>query len=88
MKARPERWTLGPNLDRASSDSKAMDSGLVECLRCGCQRRLGSAPIRVRAARECPRCGYLGWAPASELSEAVRRALRDEPVELRHSRVA
>ena len=31
----------------------------------------------------CPRCGYVGWAHASALTEDDRRALRELPVELR-----
>jgi hypothetical protein len=34
-------------------------------------------------ADECPRCGYVGWAESSELSELERRALRDRPLERR-----
>jgi hypothetical protein len=28
---------------------------------------------------ECPRCGYLGWAPAASLDERTRRLLRERP---------
>jgi len=31
-------------------------------------------------AGECPRCGYLGWAPSDAVTEDVRRQLRDVPV--------
>jgi Zn ribbon nucleic-acid-binding protein len=51
----------------------------VECLRCGERHRL----VRQRTLQlgECPRCGYLGWAEPRSLSEDLRRALRDVPVE-------
>jgi hypothetical protein len=32
---------------------------------------------------ECPSCGYVGWALAADLSEPVRRALRERPPEYR-----
>jgi hypothetical protein len=49
----------------------------VECLACGLQRLITEAP------GECARCGYLGWAPMEAVSEALRRSLRDVPVEAR-----
>ncbi len=60
----------------------------VECLRCGETRTVDSGPWRVLEADDCPRCHYVGWAPAGELSETLRRALRDRPPERRHLRVA
>lgn len=50
----------------------------VECLACGQPR--AAHPHR---AGECPRCGYLGWAYADDLSETERRALRDNPLPAR-----
>ena len=38
-------------------------------------------------AGECPRCGYLGWARANDLSENARQRLRDRPPEVRRLRV-
>ena len=35
---------------------------------------------KVVASCECPRCGYLGWARAGELSENTRRLLRERPL--------
>ncbi len=52
-------------------------TGARECLGCG-QLRVGNPP-----AAQCPRCGYLGWAPTRELTETTRRELRDHPIELR-----
>jgi ribosomal protein S27AE len=50
----------------------------VECLRCGTAR--SAAP---RDAGECSRCGYVGWAPSVDLSEPIRRLLRERPLEQR-----
>jgi hypothetical protein len=53
----------------------------VECLRCGETRVVECVPyLRVG---ECGRCGYLGWARSGELSEALRRLLRERPPERR-----
>ena len=60
-----------------------MESMTVECLRCGETHRLGHGPWRQLQSGECPRCGYLGWAPTASLSELERRALRDRPLERR-----
>ncbi len=49
----------------------------VECLSCGHQRAVEGEP------GECPRCSYLGWAPVDDLTEALRRRLRGQPVSLR-----
>jgi hypothetical protein len=49
-------------------------SRCVECLSCGLQR------LVAMDAGECPRCGYLGWAPSDAVTEDVRRQLRDVPV--------
>jgi hypothetical protein len=54
---------------------------LVECLRCGERRD------DLRQEPECPRCGYLGWARAVELTENIRKRLRDRPPESRRLRV-
>jgi hypothetical protein len=32
---------------------------------------------------ECARCGYVGWADAESLTEALRRALREHTVDQR-----
>jgi hypothetical protein len=48
------------------ADSGGMDEPVV-CLRCGKQRDDCDA--------ECPRCGYVGWAPAARLDEHERRLL-------------
>ncbi len=40
-------------------------------------------PASAQHAGECMRCGYVGWAPAEDLSEHTRRALRERPLESR-----
>lgn len=49
----------------------------MECLNCGKTRRVGDD------TGECIRCGYVGWADAESLTETLRRALRERPVERR-----
>jgi hypothetical protein len=49
----------------------------VECLSCGHQRVVEDDP------GECPRCGYVGWAPTDDLNETLRRRLRHRPVSSR-----
>jgi hypothetical protein len=36
---------------------------------------------------ECPRCGYVGWALVADLSDPVRRTLRERPPERRGRRL-
>ncbi len=60
-----------------------MDALAVECLRCGSTRVARRTVWRRFDAPECPRCGYLGWAPVLELTEGERKRLRDRPVETR-----
>jgi hypothetical protein len=60
-----------------------MESLVVECLRCGTIRLARRGAHTRLDAPECPRCGYLGWAPLPELTEVERGELRDHPVELR-----
>jgi DNA-directed RNA polymerase subunit RPC12/RpoP len=64
-----------------------MESLVVECLRCGSHREDEQSPLRNTNA-ECPRCGYVGWAPVGDLSERDRRALRQRPPERRRLRLA
>ena len=67
-----------------------MESLVVECLRCGSSREAETqpSPLRQVASPECPRCGYVGWAPVNALSERERRALRERPLERRRLRLA
>jgi hypothetical protein len=48
---------------------------MVECLNCGMRRTLPEA--------ECPRCTYVGWAWVAELSETLRRSLRERELPAR-----
>jgi DNA-directed RNA polymerase subunit RPC12/RpoP len=64
-----------------------MESLVVECLRCGSHRVKEQSPLR-KASAECPRCGYVGWAPVGDLSERERRALQQRPLERRRLRLA
>jgi hypothetical protein len=50
----------------------------VECLRCGDVREIAG-----RDAGECPRCEYVGWALVADLTEKLRRILRERPPERR-----
>jgi Zn ribbon nucleic-acid-binding protein len=63
-----------------------MDRVTVECLACGERRRAEQDDGGHVSAGECSRCGYVGWATPSDLSELVRRALRDFPPERRRLR--
>jgi hypothetical protein len=55
----------------------------VECLRCGGVRVVYPSADRNLDAGECPDCGYVGWALASDLGEAMRRLLQKRPLERR-----
>ncbi len=55
----------------------------AECLCCGQRRIVERGTLRLAGSTECPRCGYLGWAPAADLDESTRRALRSRPPERR-----
>ncbi len=63
-----------------------MASVTVECLGCGERRRVNDSGSGHIEAGECSRCGYVGWATPSDLSELIRRALRDFPLERRRLR--
>jgi Zn ribbon nucleic-acid-binding protein len=63
-----------------------MDHVTVECLGCGERRRVEGDESGHVQAGECSRCGYVGWAKPADLSELVRRALRDFPPERRRLR--
>jgi hypothetical protein len=39
--------------------------------------------VRGRDAGECPRCEYVGWALVADLTEKLRRVLRERPPERR-----
>ena len=71
---------------RAEEDER-MEPLVVECLRCGSHRATRTAPLR-QANQECPRCGYVGWAPVNDLTDQERRALQGRPLERRRLRLA
>jgi len=56
---------------------------LIECLCCGQQRPYTTGPGRHQESGECPRCRYVGWAFVEDVSESLRRVLRDRPPEYR-----
>ena len=60
-----------------------MEHLVVECLRCGSPRAVRRTVFRRLDVPECPRCGYLGWAPTLALTEPERGRLRERPVERR-----
>ena len=60
-----------------------MEPLTVECLRCGHAREFTPGPWRYEESGACPRCEYVGWAYADELSERTRRLFRDLPLERR-----
>jgi uncharacterized Zn finger protein len=59
----------------------------VECLSCGATRSVVNVTTRSVPLDECQRCGYVGWAETTSLTEALRRALRDRTVDRRRSLV-
>jgi len=56
-----------------------MDSLVVECLRCGTSRVAERDRFKHLESPECPECGYLGWAPVLELTEAERDRADEQP---------
>jgi hypothetical protein len=55
----------------------------VECLRCGDTRQVHARTERHLRAGSCVRCEYVGWALVADLTEKLRRLLRDHPPEQR-----
>ncbi|MDQ2981033.1 MAG: hypothetical protein M3R26_01740 [Actinomycetota bacterium] len=60
-----------------------MASLRIECLGCGDVRLVWAAARRRLDGGACPRCGYVGWAYSAEVSETLRRVLRERPPERR-----
>ena len=52
----------------------------AECLSCGKKRSVTREEGRQIFSGDCPRCGYVGWAPVMSLSERTRRLLRELPL--------
>jgi len=59
-----------------------MGTLMIECLRCGDVRQVPARGAKVEAG-ECTRCDYVGWACVADLTEKLRRLLRDRPPERR-----
>jgi len=60
-----------------------MAPNTLECLACGERRSpVGSGHLHLTTG-ECPRCGYVGWAEARDLTETSRQALRERPLDRR-----
>jgi transcription elongation factor Elf1 len=55
----------------------------VECLRCGHVRQVSARAGENVDAGECELCEYVGWAFVAELTEKLRRVLRERPPERR-----
>jgi ribosomal protein S27AE len=60
----------------------------VECLRCGDTREVSAKADDHMDAGECARCEYVGWALVADLTEKIRRVLRERPPERRRLYVA
>jgi ribosomal protein S27AE len=63
-----------------------VDKVRIECLSCG-SRRTAAKEARHLDPGECPRCGYVGWAPVEDLTDIARRLIRERPLERRSLRV-
>jgi len=60
-----------------------MERLTVECLRCGDTREVRARMDAHVDAGECDRCEYVGWALVADLTEKLRRMLRERPPERR-----
>ncbi len=56
-----------------------MDPLVVECLHCRATRVAHRDRFKHFESPECPECGYLGWAPVLEVTEAERHIPRELP---------
>ena len=59
----------------------------VECLHCGTFRTVERERTQRLDPGECAQCGYLGWALVADLSDPVRKTLRERAPELRFRRL-
>ena len=60
-----------------------MERLTIECLRCGDTREVHTDSGAHMDAGECGRCEYVGWALVADLTEKLRRILRERPPERR-----
>jgi hypothetical protein len=65
-----------------------MERLTVECLRCGHTREVHARADAHIDGGECDRCEYVGWALVADLTEKIRRILRERPPERRRLYVA
>jgi hypothetical protein len=65
-----------------------MERLTVECLRCGHTREVRARADAHIDGGECDRCEYVGWALVADLTEKIRRVLRERPPERRRLYVA
>jgi hypothetical protein len=78
-----------PWVIRGGQDSEIENVGemhVLECLKCGSLRTSERERTQRLSPGECESCGYLGWASVSDLSDSVRRVLRERPPEDRYGR--
>lgn len=61
-----------------TAGAMAVHLAQVECLSCGYKRSI-RADDRTSAMQQCPRCEYVGWAESTQLTEQMRKLLRDRP---------
>jgi hypothetical protein len=64
---------MGGVLLAADADGPDMESLVVECLHCRTSRVAHRDRFNHLEAPECPECGYLGWAPVLEVTEAEKQ---------------
>jgi hypothetical protein len=60
-----------------------MEKLAVECLRCGEVRQISAQEDTRLDVGACDRCEYVGWALVADLTERLRRVLRERPPERR-----
>ena len=70
-----------------AEESWVSEKHAVECLHCGTFRTVERERTQRLDPGECATCGYLGWALVADLTEPVRKTLRERPHELRFRRL-
>jgi hypothetical protein len=60
-----------------------MERLTIECLRCGEVREVAPRAGENIHAGACGRCDYVGWALVADLTERLRRLIRERPPERR-----
>jgi len=71
----------------AAEERPVSEKHAVECLHCGTFRTVQRERTQRLDPGECATCGYLGWAMVADLTEPVRKALRERPLERRIRRL-